>query len=199
MSDSSFDDLLHQPFRWPAEGDRLFAPSTRRLGDALVGSYSLSSQLYGMTQGYKRAADLLVERATVERPDRDFLVYPVIFCYRHYLELSLKMIIQEYGPSVGVKPNWKDHRLEKLWPVVKKILDDYNVSNGTDDIVEECIAEFAKIDPNSFTYRYPVDTNGTPLPVCLERLDLLQLRKVMNGIENYISGSYDYLDNLKNA
>lgn len=135
MSDGSFEDLLHQPFRWPTAGDRLFAPSTRRLGDALVGSYSLSSQLYG----YKLAADLLVEHATVERPDRDLLVYPAIFCYRHYLELSLKMIIQEYGPSVGIEPNWKDHGLEKLWPAVRKVLDDYNVSNDTDDIVAECM------------------------------------------------------------
>jgi hypothetical protein len=38
--------------------------------------------------GYRTAADALIER--VAGMDQDALVYPIVFCYRQYLELLLK-------------------------------------------------------------------------------------------------------------
>jgi hypothetical protein len=83
--------------------------------------------------------------------------------------------------------------------MVRRIFDNYNINDEYDDIVAECIAEFAKIDPNSFNFRYPVDTKGIPIPLSIERLDPIQLCKVMDGIEGYIIGSLDYLDAQRRA
>jgi hypothetical protein len=72
--------------------------------------------------------------------------------------------------------------------------------NESDDAVEECVAEFAKIDRNSFTFRYPTDRNGAPIAATIERLDLIELcNDVMDAIEGYFSGAYDYLNDLKKA
>ena len=43
---------------------------------------------YGYIDSYKTAADELVEKSGAE----DLLVFPVVFCYRQYLELVLKTI-----------------------------------------------------------------------------------------------------------
>jgi hypothetical protein len=58
------------------------------------------------------------------------------------------------------------------------------------------VAEFAKIDPGSFTFRYPVSPEGQPLELDVERLDLAQLRDVMDGINGYFSGTDGYIDSL---
>ena len=49
-----------------------------------------------MAEGYKRAADLLIERAKESTQLRNMLVYPIVFCYRHYLELTLKAMLATY-------------------------------------------------------------------------------------------------------
>ena len=38
---------------------------------------------YAYTEGYKRAANVLVEHVRGKRSDLDVLVYPIIFLYRH--------------------------------------------------------------------------------------------------------------------
>ena len=43
--------------------------------------------------GYRRAAELLIEHIDTKGRDQDVLVYPVVFLYRHHVELALKRII----------------------------------------------------------------------------------------------------------
>lgn len=56
-------------------------------------NYQSTPQNWGMyTIGYKEAGDLLLQYAlNVGR--QNVLVYPIIFLYRHYIELQLKEII----------------------------------------------------------------------------------------------------------
>jgi hypothetical protein len=200
MTPASFEDILQQEFRWPNVGDQLFKPSNVWMGDAMLAGHA-STRLALMTAGYKHAGDALVERALELRAERDFLVYPIIFCYRHYLELALKSMLATYGPNVSVKPDWACHRLDVLWPKFVDMLCRYGV-DSTDEAgaaVGRCIGEFAKIDANSFTFRYPVTTKGAPIPVGLDRLDLEALRDTVNGIDNYFTGSDGYLDHLRSS
>lgn len=67
------------------------------------------------------------------------------------------------------------------------------------EAVEQCIAEFAKIDPFSETFRYPTNRKGQSFDVDDDVIDLLQLRDTMRAIENYFMGSDGFLGNLKNA
>jgi len=77
--------------------------------------------------GYLRAGDVLAQHVETTHHDQDFLVYPMMFVYRHYLELRLKdlrkdcfeLLDREVDPklnhALGVL--WKDCRgaLDELW------------------------------------------------------------------------------------
>lgn len=68
-----------------------------------------------------------------------------------------------------------------------------------DPIVGEVILEFAKIDPGSYSYRYPVDQRGNSIPVAYNDLYLPTLADVMKAVEGYFTGCDGYLDNLRSA
>lgn len=75
------------------------------------------------TEGYRRAADILINHIDESGRDQDFLVYPVLFLYRHHLELLIKQII---GLALALaedpdKHQYKkdDHNLNNLWPLAQ--------------------------------------------------------------------------------
>lgn len=200
MTTNSFSEILNQEFRWPKLGDQLFLSSNIGLDNAVVAKNSWA-RMHFMAEGYKRAADLLVDQAIKSRPDRDFLLYPIVFSYRHYIELILKTLIADYGPMVGVEPDWSCHQLETLWPRLREILDLCSDDHDNEALnsVEACIAEFAKIDPGSFTFRYPKHKSGKAINIDFEHLDLGQLKTAMESIANFFIGTDGWLDNLKSA
>ena len=200
MSKTTLTDLLEIDFSWPKIGDRLFSETHPAQG-AFLAAHS-DERLYHLTEGYKLAADLLVEQTELEVWSRKKLVYPIVFCYRHFLELTLKAMLAEYG-SLGNLPrkNRSHHKLEDLWKDFRTLLRNLNSDHpemGT-DAVEHCIAEFAKIDPFSETFRYPSSRKGQPFDISHESIDLLQLRDTVQAIENYFMGSDGFLGNLQDT
>jgi hypothetical protein len=173
-------------FRWPKIGDKLFPQRQSAYGAYL--EHHPPGRLYHMTQGYKLAADLLVEQAEAEAWRKQKLVYPTVFCYRHFLELTLKAMLENYGSMGNVTANWSHHRLEDLWRDFRVLLRNADADNSKEDgteVVEQCIAEFVKIDPLSETFRYPSSRKGQPFEIACEIIDLVQLRDTMQAIENY--------------
>ena len=196
----NFESLLNRDFRWPKAGDLPFTQSPNWQDNAYIAPHG-HSRLVMMMSGYKKAADLMVEHAIANDVDRAALVYPIIFNYRQFIELSLKYLIATYGPTVGVEPVWNSHDLGRLWKSLIEVLDGYGHDDvdQTDPVVAQIVAEFAKVDPKSFSYRYPVDTKGNPIPVAHNELDLAALADVMEALEGYFSGSDGYLDSLQSA
>ena len=154
-----------------------------------------------MMRGYKLASDTMVDRAKVSEFDRDLLVYPIIFNYRHFIELSLKYLISTYGRAVGVEPISNSHDLRRLWTAFMAVLAGYEHDDveETDPIVARVVAEFAKVDPASFSYRYPADNKGNPIPISQEELDLGALADVMLALDGYFTGCDGYLDSLQSS
>ena len=75
--------------------------------------------LYGLREGYKNSADNLVNIAISNGNDiktLDTYIFPVLFSYRHALELSLKHI---YLRARGTMPKG-GHDLLVLWDTIKK-------------------------------------------------------------------------------
>jgi hypothetical protein len=194
---SAFDEIISAPFRWPTRGDVAFAEADDPYDDAHIAADDLT-RLVLMIDGYKRAADLAVAIATENRSCRDSLVYPVVFNYRHFLELSLKHLIASYGPSVGIDPVWDTHDLHRLWRTFERVLQEFGTDDpdDADPIVGSVIAQFAKIDPKSDAHRYPVDRTGAPLPIAFARTHLENLAHVMNAVSGYFTGCDGYLGSL---
>jgi hypothetical protein len=195
-----FEEILETEFRWPAEGDRPFVTAENPHENANIASDEFT-RLVLMMEGYKKAADLMVVEASTHDHSRDFLVFPIIFNYRQFLELSLKYQLATYGPAVGVDPNWKTHDLIPLWAAFLKLLEGYGTEDPdeADPIVGEIILQFAKIDPASYSHRYPVDKKGKAIPVEQADLHLETLADVMNAVHGYFSGCDGYLSALLDA
>lgn len=190
-----FENLLEIDFRWPKPGD-LALTSHPDLSGAEIAKNPLARAVF-MIDGYKEAANLLVEKAMDDRFLRHQLVYPILFCYRHLIELWLKYVISEYGHIAELPSNWKDHNLDVLWGIFRKI----HLYAGEGDIdalnaVEAVVAEFAKIDSGSFTFRYPMTRGGELIEINMDNIDLWKLRDTMAGIDNFFSGADGYLDSL---
>lgn len=196
----TFEEILNTEFRWPRQGDKPFVVADDPFDNANIADRSFT-RLVLMTDGYKKAADLMVEATTNDRYARDTLVFPIIFNYRQFLELSLKYQLATYGRGAGIGPNWKTHDLSTLWSGFLDMLDRYGTEDpdDVDPVVGEIVLEFAKIDPSSYSYRYPVDTKGNPIPVSYSDLHLPTLADVMNAVAGYFSGCDGYLDSLSAA
>lgn len=198
MSAPSFSDLLEEDFRWPTISDKSFSAGQPAYG-AFLSSHP-EERMYHLTGGYKLAADLLVEQAEVQSWRRRKLVYPIVFCYRHYLELTLKAALQHYGSLGELTSAWAHHKLEDLWRDYRTLLCAVGGDSSEDkatDAVEQCVAEFAKIDPTSDAFRYPTNRRGQPFTADIEMLDLASLRDTMDAIENYFVAVEGFLDSLQ--
>lgn len=90
--------------------------------------------LYGLREGYKNSADELVEillnnKYNVKKLDT--YIFPILFSYRHSIEISLKHIyLRAYGkvPAGG-------HNLLTLWDTIKKEIIDELINS--DDFIKQ--------------------------------------------------------------
>jgi hypothetical protein len=149
--------------------------------------------------GYRIAARRLAERAP-EWFEQDFLLYPIIFLYRHYVELRLKNLIA-LGQKLSDEPvNVPEvHDLVKLWAKAKPRL--LHEVNTDDDIVREIphaervIADLAALDPRGTAFRYATNVHGgRPLPDGLVRLNLHQFASTMDKLGRTLDDISNWLD-----
>jgi hypothetical protein len=190
MTASDFPDEIpdvdHESVPWPKQGDRLFI-STGSAYEAPIASES-AERLYHIMEGYKDAADILVAHTEKVPSHRRRLVYPIVYCYRHYLEIALKGLIISHGPAVNVALVAKDHNLFGLWRKFRTIVEAHGQGDATDgndkplDAVEANIKEFNKLDPAAMTFRYHATTKDKQFTGVPHSVDLAELKRVMDNI-----------------
>jgi len=109
------------------------------------------------TIGFKKAADLIVKNARTAC-DRNTLIFPVLFLYRQYIELSLKEIIgyAQYLSKDSVRQG--GHNLKNLWAAARSYIKKYHkeISETEFTAAEDIILELHEIDPTSQASRYPI-------------------------------------------
>jgi hypothetical protein len=142
--------------------------------------------------GYKTAADLLVEHVDKTSSDQDILLYPVVFLYRHYVELRLKELLllsSSYldEPVAGVPPK---HDLLELWRAVRPKLERVWPEAEYHDDVGDILRQFCEIDAGSCAFRYPVTRDGTPtLTEADPHINLGRVKDAITGISSVLDGS----------
>jgi hypothetical protein len=175
---------------WPKAADRLFESGDDWWHNACVGQHGVTWELYAT--GYKDAADSLTERIFETRQHADFLVYPIAFLYRHYLELRLKEIILTGQELLDHRPDLEHvHRLDALWRSARKILEAVWPGSPAEDLdaVENCIRQFSNVDPQSMSFRYPATKDGKPTISNLEHINIRNLYEVMGRISSLLEGA----------
>ena len=165
------------------------------------------------TEGYKRAGDLLAQHG-VTQGEQHILVYPVVFLYRHYIELRLKEVVLT-GNEILDHPiapeNYSHHDIDSLWRELKGILEEIDkerLSELTEaerkkhvtDIgkLEKGIQRFSRWDPTSQTFRYATDKNFNPFRPDLRSMSFGKLLSLVGTISYFLdaisTGLTCYLD-----
>lgn len=192
MSDVSKFDLP-----WPQENVEIFKTGGNYYEFAHIGwDKSLSMQFHGYIEGYKNAADILIEHAisTKNIKTLDTFIFPICFLYRQTIELQMKDIYLNY--SGDTKKEKKDvlkkkgHSLIGIWNKLKPVITEDASDSEIEElkIVEEYIKQFHEFDLKSDMFRYPINNDLELFFKHENRLNLPNLKDRMNELYNFFSG-----------
>ena len=150
-------------------------PFYRRLSDTsnfvISWTGSPKSDFGVFAKGYLLAAEHLAQ-ALLQRPRfSDYEAYPVVFLYRHALELSLKHVIYRCAQLGALREIdsirdelHNNHRLPGLMEAADASLSllfpDDELLSRTIPVCRQTCLELSEIDPDSFAFRYPMDKRG---------------------------------------
>lgn len=157
-------------------------------------------------KGYKDSADKLVEYALGSKRISilDTFIFPILFLYRQFIELSLKSLYLEYSDeqmSDKIQTiKQASHNLSSMWNKLKPVLIDASDTQEEKKLVlsvESYIMQYHSYDKNSFKFRYPIDKNNNPLLKGEERLDIVNLKDRMTELDNFFGGADGKLGSIK--
>lgn len=184
----------------PRKSDVLFASGTEWQANACVNGID-NAMAY--QDGYRRAALHLVEYVCDAGQGQDFLVYPIIYLYRHHIELMLKSIINvacfliDYKLTENDMDTLRHHDLARLWTLTRPLLNQICELGGSpalppDDLegIDSYILQLHKHDPDGQRFRYAT-RKAKRLP-SLSQLTHINIRDFGIALEKLA----DYLDGI---
>jgi hypothetical protein len=134
------------------------------INGAVIGGLVDLQALDEIGSQYKNAADQLVSYVSKNRDIAYEYAYPIIFLYRHYLELKLK----------SIKPTFKNnHPFEPLLDHLLEWSDHPRIPQWVRNALKDRVNEFKIIDNSSMRFRYPLgndDEVGEEYLVDLSRM-----------------------------
>jgi hypothetical protein len=145
-------------------------------GGAYIGGMAAGHEDAGIAEIYLRAAETLVERGLADDRAHE-VVLPVLFLYRHALELLLK---------VAVQPTKLNHDIAALVGDLDALLVTKRGAGLAPGLVAR-VAEVATFDPRADAFRFTSSANkrssGAPHFPDEIWVDLRRLRDAMSGID----------------
>lgn len=183
--------------KWPKKGDRLLRADDGWMRGVTFEEHQISRHAH-IWNGYMRAGAALVEQCqTSERGMRHEVVYPILFCYRHGLELAIKWIIERYGRYSNTRnEDHAHHNLWQLWKTCKQIIIEVGSDGDNESLqaVEQIVKDFHDLDKGSFSFRYAADKQGAVIRLPNASFDLANIRDVMEAVNNLFIGADGQLD-----
>ena len=191
----------------PTQNDQLFKEDSDWWHNARLDLSGKGWETYAA--GYKEAADSLAKRFTKKWQGNDILIYPMVFLYRHYLELRLKQVIilgQKLldEPIIIQAKILEKHWLEELWKPCREILEKLEETGCWPkepvdklDSVGRLIKEFHAKDPDAINFRYPVtkkSKGGQPTLPHLNRMSVRNLYKVIQRLDSFFAAQLEGID-----
>lgn len=157
-----WDAICNNDFEYPNSKDTLFSGNRYYWKlNACIGGHD-SADAY--VCGYANAAKLLARIVICSGRGMDTLVYPIVYLYRHCLEIQLKSLIRSgtyiSGTTIDAELDevLGNHNLMNLWNRFQPFFQEISGHNKDFDSVkkgmESCINQIHMIDPASFAFRY---------------------------------------------
>ena len=158
----------------------------------------LEDMSYGYIQGYLRTGEILADYINEKGFEQDVLIYPLLFSYRHHIELRLKKIIKSGNLLLEDGTDYPDnHRLTKLWKdsktIITKVCTDENLEKMVEIMgkIDPYINELDDIDQRSDAFRYWEGTKrmGRPKNVPnVYNINVRHFRQCIDFIVTFLDG-----------
>lgn len=160
--------------------------------------------------GYKEAADRLVAGINERQGWQDFLLYPILYLYRHYLEVMVKGQIRDAQKLLGIerpvdRKEKRRHKLEAaeghdilaLWGYLLSLVYQLHPEQSPAQMAEgtRVIAAFSELDATGDAFRYPETLHGHENLTKIPEINLRHLRDEMERAGcalTQIEGVLDY-------
>lgn len=182
------------------KSDRFFNDS-ENLNDTFINRGTIINETH-FPDSYFYTSMLLITMMQITNSNsiRDGLIYPALFSFRHYLELTLKETLNlfECSGHLSEEVILREHSIQKLWNKIKTfpLIDD-----GPEiEIVQNLLFEFNRIDPNGELFRYPyeIGKEGYKLTSSLPSglYEIRTLKETMIKVYRFLDGintlAYEY-------
>jgi hypothetical protein len=154
--------------------------------------------------GYRQAANRLAREFADSRGYADYEGYPILYLYRHSLELYLKAIVYRgamlmrligEGQPV-VQGLFQRHDLTRLLPAVRAVFKamhwnfDFEGSEfASFDEFEDFIRTIDSIDPRSYAFRYPMNPSGQAHLPHHFTVNVVAFSRIMDVLLGYLEGA----------
>jgi hypothetical protein len=170
---------------------------------------------YPYKNGFRMAARSLALQVCETHSDQDSLVYPILYLYRHHLELVLKDVFRtiarllDHPISDDEESSLGRHDLVPLWEQIAPLLEPVCRYGGENDMppediegVRSYLGQLKEHDPDGQRFRYATIKVRPPkksnLPVRHERSIKEELRLVnIRVFADHMERLADYLDGLE--
>lgn len=154
--------------------------------------------------GYKEAAKHLVIEFSRSDPRPDYEGFPILYLYRHSLELYLKAVVYRSAGLMGlvgkqkqhIAKLFKSHKLTPLVPAVRAVFDAMNwgfefagSEFATFDEFAQFIETVDSIDSDSDAFRYPVGRKGRAILPRHFVINVISFAKIMDALLDYLEGA----------
>jgi hypothetical protein len=202
----------------PRKEDGLFGPGEEMQTNACIAKWE-ADWIY--SNGFRLAALHLANQVCESGQEQDMLIYPIVYLYRHHVELVLKVIIRSASRLLDRKPSEREakvlgqHSLVDLWQAARPLLNPVcaRASNPTfpdEDLegVDSYIRQIHEHDPDGQRFRYATrkakrdDRPGSIVPSLSPDLRLVNIRVLavaMEKLAEYLEGIENWFSDLEDA
>ena len=201
----------------PKKRRRLFVDDGTSHGTVILNWHNTPEKEFTyMAEAFYDAAKEGIQKLKANRhfgiegiPLEDFQAYPVIFLYRHALELSMKALLRVGADMLtlkGLTPanqqtlrethslNWLREEVERVFAAYGWTWNCGNDHFRTVNDLRSVIAEFDGVDPGSYAFRYPITTKGLPSLEDSFKFSVFRFAEVLDSVMptliGAISGAY---------
>lgn len=188
------EDLSEFDIAWPSHSDTL-RPSKSPNGN-LVPFDSDRGGDYKRIEGYRLGAIELARAIKDGGRNEEPLVFPFIHCWRHHLELQLKILVTDsanlYADALPDDLTGT-HSLAKIWGYAKPyILRTFSNDSSADTRVpDRIIAQFSQIDPDGVAPRYARTVTGRPSVRRELWIEIEPFHTSMLNLSSYLTGAIE--------
>lgn len=179
-------------------GQQLFIQGDDWQNNAMLGWTNFPADLYAY--GYKEAADGLLQAIADRKVSLDSGIYPLVFLYRHSMELQLKLILPLARRLSGEKQvNEHKHELMPMWQALRRLLTEIDPETDDEELqaMESFIQQLHEVDPASFAFRYSTGKKGEVSLPGLQHINIRHLSEILDSVFMMLNGIHSWLGEME--